>query len=61
MGDGDITFSAKRSTHAVTHTVDAVNIGGGDIVFIAKGQTNAGHSGHSGGEDQQCELNPHSE
>ena len=27
---GTITFSAKRSTHAVD-TVDAVNMGGGDI------------------------------
>ena len=28
---GTITCSAKRSTHAVDHAVDAVNMGGGDI------------------------------
>ena len=34
MGSGDHSFSAKRSTHAVGHAVDAVgivNVGGGDI------------------------------
>ena len=37
MGSGDHFFSARRSTHAVGHVVDAVdvvgtvNMGGGDI------------------------------
>ena len=37
MGGGNFTFSAKMSTHALGHTVDAVgavgavSMGGGDI------------------------------
>ena len=36
---GTVTFSAKRSTHAMSYTMDAViYMGGGDITFSAKSQ-----------------------